>query len=79
MPSFPYQYRLLMVCVLRLGLRLPYLGRIAAHCPRPLSDPRVLVPFATSWVSLAGSILLTWRSLTLLTKDEEYRRWASPS
>ena len=75
--KLPYQYRLLMVWMLRLGLRLPYLGSIAAHCPGPLSDPRILVLFATSWVSLAGSILLTWRSLTLLTKDEEYSRWAS--
>ncbi len=75
--KLPYQYRLLMVWVLRLGLRLPYLRSIAAHCPGPLSDPRILLLFGTSWVSLAGSVLLTWRSLTLLTKDEEYSRWAS--
>ena len=75
--KLPYQYRWLMVWVLRLGLRVPRLAGIAAHLPQPLRDPRMLVLFAASWISLAGSVLLTWRSLTLLTQDEEYSRWAS--
>jgi hypothetical protein len=73
----PYQYRVLMAWVLGEGLRLPGLAGIGARLPKPLRDPQMLIFFGVSWVSVFGSALLTWRSLTLLTKDEQYSRWAS--
>jgi hypothetical protein len=73
----PYQYRVLMAWVLRGASRLPHLASLSAHLPAVLSDPRMLILFATSWVSLFGSVLLTWRSLSDLTGDEQYSRWAS--
>jgi hypothetical protein len=75
--KLPYQYRVLMVWVMRFGVRIPYLDRICAHLPAALRDPRITVLFAAAWISLAGSVLLTWRSLTLLTSNCEYSRWAS--
>ncbi len=73
----PYQYRVLMAWVLRGASRLPQLASLSAHLPAVLSDPRMLILFATSWISLFGSVLLTWRSLSYLTGDEHYSRWAS--
>lgn len=73
----PYQYRALMVWVLRAGLRIPWLAVISAHMPEPIRDPRRSILFVASWLSLFGSVLFTWRSLTCLTKDELYSRWAS--
>jgi hypothetical protein len=45
--------------------------------PQPVRDPRGLILFVTSWVSIFGSVLFTWRSLTRLTKNEPYSQWAS--
>jgi hypothetical protein len=73
----PYQYRVLMAWVLREGLRIPGLTAISARLPQPVRDPRGLILFVTSWVSIFGSVLFTWRSLTRLTKNEQYSRWAS--
>jgi hypothetical protein len=73
----PYQNRVLMAWVLREGLRLPHLASLGAHLPVALSDPRVSILFIASWISLFGSVLLTWRSLNYLTGDEQYSRWAS--
>jgi hypothetical protein len=73
----PYQYRVLMAWVLREGLRVPYIAAISSHLPAPIRDPRLLILFATSWVSLFGSVILTRASLFRLTGDREYSRWAS--
>ncbi len=73
----PYQYRVLMAWVLREGVRLPWLAVVSAHFPAPLRDPRLLILFLTSWFSLFGSVLFTWRSLSCLTDNESYSRWAS--
>jgi hypothetical protein len=73
----PYQYRALMAWVLREGLTIPRLTAISARLPVPIRDPRLFVLFVTSWLSLFGSVLFTWRSLSLLTGDEHYSRWAS--
>jgi hypothetical protein len=73
----PYQYRVLMAWVLRGGMRLPLLASISSRLPIPFRDPRAFILFLTSWVSLFGSVLLTWRSLNRLTGNEEYSRWAS--
>lgn len=73
----PYQSRVLMAWVLREGLRVPHLADISARLPAALRDPRLLILMVTSWVSLFGAVLLTWRSLTRLTRDEQYSRWAS--
>jgi hypothetical protein len=73
----PYQYRVLMAWVLRDGSKLHHLASLSAYLPAVLSDPRVSILFATSWISLFGSVLLTWRSLSHLTGDEQYSQWAS--
>jgi hypothetical protein len=73
----PYQYRILMAWVLREGLRIPLLAAVSAHFLGPLRDPRLLILFATSWLSLFGSVLLTRGSLLRLTDNESYSRWAS--
>ena len=73
----PYQYRVLMACVLREGLRVPKIATICGHLPAPVRDPRFLILFATSWVSLLGSVMLTRGSLSCLTGDRDYSRWAS--
>jgi hypothetical protein len=73
----PYQYRILMTWVLRGGLRVPSLEAVSAHFPVPLRDPRLLILFVTSWFSLFGSVLFTWGSLSRLTGNESYSRWAS--
>jgi hypothetical protein len=73
----PYQYRVLMAWVLREGLRVASLAAVSDHFPAPLRDPRQLILFVTSWFSLFGSVLLTRASLSLLTDNESYSRWAS--
>jgi hypothetical protein len=73
----PYQYRVLMAWILRGGLRLPYLTAVSSHLPVPLRDPRILILFAASWISLFGSVILTWGSIARLTRDSGYARWAS--
>jgi hypothetical protein len=73
----PYEYRALMVWVLREGLTIPRLTTISARLPVPIRDPRFFILFVTSWLSLLGSVLFTWRSLSLLTGDEHYSWWAS--
>jgi hypothetical protein len=73
----PYQYRVLMAWVLREGLRVPYISSISGRLPPPIRDPRFLIIFATSWVSLFGSVMLTRGSLSCLTGDSNYSRWAS--
>ncbi|MBW4026406.1 MAG: hypothetical protein HIU93_03315 [Acidobacteria bacterium] len=73
----PYQSRVLMAWVLNATATLPALARLAAHLPDKLSNPRMLVLFISSWVSLAGSALFAWRVLVRLTGNEEYSRWAS--
>jgi hypothetical protein len=73
----PYQYRVLMAWVLREGLRIPYIAAISSHLPPPIRDPRFLILFASSWLSLFGSVMLTWGSLSCLTGDSDYSRWAS--
>jgi hypothetical protein len=73
----PYQYRALMAWVLQEGLRVPRLAVISALLPVPIRDPRLLILFVTSWLSLLGSVLFTWRSLSRLTGNEQYSRWAS--
>jgi hypothetical protein len=73
----PYQYRVLMAWILQEGLNIPGLPTISARLPLAIRDPRRSVLFVTSWLSLFGSVLLTWRSLTRLTMDEPYSRWAS--
>jgi hypothetical protein len=73
----PYQYRALMAWVLREGLRAPGLKAISSWLPVPVRDPRLLILFVTSWLSLFGSVVLAWRSLSRLTGNEQYSRWAS--
>jgi hypothetical protein len=75
--KLPYQGRVLMAWVLRGGVRIPHLAAFSAHLPLPLRDPRILILFVTSWVSIVGSVLFTRRSLFCLTKNEPYSRWAS--
>jgi hypothetical protein len=75
--KLPYQYRVLMAWVLRAGSGIPQVAAISAHLPPPLRDPRLFILFATSWVSLLGSILFTRQSLFCLTQNEAYSRWAS--
>lgn len=73
----PYQERVLMAWVLRIGLKLPGLSAIADRLPRPLATPSMAILFATSWFSLFGSVLFTWRSLSCLTRNEQFSQWAS--
>jgi len=71
----PYQYRVLMAWILRGGLHFSFLRSFGSHLPVPYRDPRTLIMFLTSWVSLFGAVLFTWRSLIYLTSDERYSRW----
>jgi hypothetical protein len=73
----PYQYRVLMAWILQEGLKIPGLATISAHFPPPIRDPRLFILFASSWLSLFGSVLLAWGSLSRLTQNAEYSRWAS--
>ena len=43
----PYQYRTLMVWVVRAGLRIPWLAAISARLPEPIRDPHQLILFVT--------------------------------
>jgi hypothetical protein len=75
--KLPYQSRVLMAWVLRAGLQIPHLTTLSARLPSPLRDPRLCILFATSWVSLLGSVLFTRKSLFCLTQNQMYSRWAS--
>jgi hypothetical protein len=73
----PYQHRALMAWVLRLGLQVPRLAVLSSHLPGPLRDPRIFILFLTSWISIFGSVIFTWGSLSQLVPNEQYSRWAS--
>ena len=66
-----------MAWVLRIGLKLPRLLAATDRLWRPLGPPSSGILFAASWLSLFGSVLFTWRSLSSLTRDEQFSRWAS--
>jgi hypothetical protein len=75
--KLPYQYRVLMAWLMRGAWRIPHLEAITTHLPPPLRDRSIFILFATSWISLLGSVLFTQRSLFCLTGSQPYSRWAS--
>lgn len=74
----PYQSRALIGWIMHCGARIEVVQAIARHMPGPpdLKNPYELMFLAISFVGILGAVYATQASLTALTSDKRFSRWA---
>lgn len=73
----PYQYRVLMAWLLGAAGGMPTVQRFSHLFPAPLNATLVFVSLIVNFLAVFGAVLVTRRTLALLTKDYPFSAWAS--
>lgn len=74
----PYQSRALIGWMMQYGVQLKVIQAIARHMPGPseLKNPYELLFLAFSFAGILGAVYATQASLSQLTGDKRFSRWA---
>jgi hypothetical protein len=75
--SVPFQARVLVAWIFRIFANKAITIALAAHMPYPLRDPYLLVQLAVNFLALFGAIAFTRGSISSLTGDKNFSRWAA--
>ena len=74
--TLPYQARILMAWILHVASKTASVSTMAAHAPLQLRDPYVLVQTLCVFLAVAAATLATRATITTLTGDSEFARFA---